>query len=211
MADILTAVTISDEIVRLGLVSKPCEQQPSIREEQIPVAESISQEDLENAKQSGYSHGFSEGFAEAEAKLASEFSHVKALIESIPAAIQESRLQLSDEIADIILLIIKQFFINQQQNKDSIALQINQLLNQLNDKQNIELSVHPKDLTLLQQGKLKIDAKACKNLRIVPDDNLRLGGCVVKSEHGVFDASIERQIDNLKQVLLQMKLGERFD
>lgn len=211
MADIFTTVTISDDIVRLGPVSEPCEQQALFEEEQIESAEIISEEDLENATQSGYNRGFSEGLAEAETKLACEFAQLKTLIENIPPAMTENRLQLSDEIADIVLLIIKQFFINQQQTKDSIALQINQLLNQLNDKQNIELSVHPKDLALLQQGKLKIDAKACKNLRIVPDDNLRLGGCVVRSDHGVFDASIERQIDNLKQVLLQMKLGEPLE
>lgn len=209
MAEIFKTVIISNEIVRPGSAPEPCEPAPA---EELPVhTRSISLEDLEHAAQEAYNKGYCEGLAEAEVKMADRVSQVTALLQNIPAAISDNRFQLSNEIADIVLLIIKQFFINQQQNKDHVALQINQIISQLNDKQNIELSLHPKDLTLLQQGQIRIDAKACKNLRITPDDNLRLGGCIVRSEHGVFDAGIERQIDNLKQVLLRMKTGEQIE
>lgn len=206
MADIFTAVTLSDDIVRIG---PDMESGGQLQTEETPaeVVKSISQEDLENAKLAGYSQGFSEGLAEAETKMTDQLSLLGTLLQNIPTAVRDNRLQLSGEIADIVLLITKQFFVNQQQNKDVLTQQVNQILSQLNDKQSIELSMHPQDLALLQQGKLKLNIKACNNLRIIPDDNLRLGGCVVRSEHGVFDASIERQIDHLKQVLLQMKSG----
>lgn len=209
MAEILREVIISDDIVLLKSFAQQPDPQPAptISDHATATVSVINHDDLENARQAGYLQGLSEGIAKTEAKMTDELSVLATLLQSIPAAINDRRMQLSDEIADIVLLITRQFFINQQLNKDGIALQINQTINQLNDKQNIELALHPEDLALLQQGLLKIDLKSCKNLRVIPDESLRLGGCIVKSEHGVFDASIERQIDNLKQVLLQMKQG----
>lgn len=209
MAEILREVIISDDIVSIQSFAQQSELQPavSINNQAVANVSVINDEDLENARQAGYQQGLSEGIAKTEARMTDELSVLNTLLQSIPTAINDRRMQLSDEIADIVLVISRQFFINQQLNKDSIALQINQTISQLNDKQNIELALHPNDLALLQQGLLKIDLKSCKNLRVIPDESLRLGGCIVKSEHGVFDASIERQIDNLKQVLLQMKQG----
>lgn len=209
MAEILREVIISDEVVSLKSIVQQPDPQPAFTHSDPAVAalSVINNDDLENARKAGYHQGLAEGITQTEAKMTDELSVLTTLLQNIPSTINDARRQLSDEIADIVLLITRQFFINQQLNKDSIALQIDQTINQLNDKQNIELALHPQDLALLQQGLLKIDLKSCKNLRVIPDENLRLGGCIVKSEHGIFDASIERQIDNLKQVLLQIKQG----
>jgi flagellar assembly protein FliH len=183
--------------------------------ETITHAETITDltlmDDLTLIKEHSFNQGFSEGLVQATAQIAEQKKTLNNLLQSIPAAISEHRLQLSTEIADIVLSIAQQFFIHQQQNKESIAQQITQTITQLNNKQNIELSLHPHDLALLQKGQIKINLKQCKNLRVIADDDLRLGGCVVRSEHGVFDAGIERQIDRLKHALLEIKNGETIE
>jgi flagellar assembly protein FliH len=180
---------------------------------QEPRAQSNKQEflsiNLEEIKNESYQIGFNQGYIEgldhSNLTLKKQINLVQTLLENIPTAISQNRQQLSSEIADIVLIIIQQFFINQQTNIEAIAKQINQTLTQLNNKHNIELALHPKDLALLQQGLLHLELSQCKGLRIVADEHLRLGGCRIKSEHGLFDAGIERQIDNLKQALLDIK------
>lgn len=151
---------------------------------------------------------FADGFAQATGQLTAQTTSLKALLHSIPKAINDNRLALAHDIADIVLVIVQQFFINQQHNVDAISQQINHVLQQLNQKQTIELVLHPHDLALLQQGKLTLDVGTSTNLRIISDEQLRLGGCLINSEHGLFDASIERQIDQLKQFLMQIKQGQ---
>lgn len=210
MAEIFKSVTISDEVVSL----KPKEAMTAIKKyEALPEkADDLSDELTQHIKEEAYQLGFKEGLVEGAAKekadTAEQLKLLNDLILCIPTAISDNRLQLSSEIADIVLIITQQFFINQQHSKDEIAKQINQILAQLNDKQNIELTLHPRDVVLLQNGLLNLDLKQCKNLRITPDETLRLGGCLIRSEHGVFDAGIERQIDSLKQALLQIKQGD---
>ncbi len=152
-----------------------------------------------------YSLGLTDGIAQENARLHDQFNTLDALLHSIPEAISENRRLLSAEIADIVLLIAHKLFINQQQNKDSIRHQITQIIDELNNKQSIEIALHPHELALIQQDGINIDTQSCKNLTLIPDVSLRLGGCIVKSAHGMFDAGIERQIDNLKQVLLHMR------
>lgn len=197
MAEVLKSCFISNDIVSIG--ARPL----------APIATPVPtpQLEIEEAYRKGLEQGLKEGQAHAYTQLKNRETTINELINSIPTAIENHRMRMSMEIADIILLIIQRFFINQQHNKEEIISQITHTLEQLNQKQNIELRLHPNDITLLQQSELNVQLKPYKNLRIIPDETLRLGGCIIHSEHGVFNASIERQIDNLKQVLLKIKNG----
>jgi len=188
MTNIFKRVMISEEIIYIG----------------IPPVDSIP-EPIEAVTPPPFIGALPDSLAEERALLQEKINTLSTLLHSIPQAISDNRQQLSSDIADIVLLVTSKFFINQQQNKNAITHQITQVLTQLNEKQNLEIALHPHDLALIQQGEITIDLRSCKNLRLKADDQLRLGGCMITSEHGVFDAGIERQIDNLKQVLLQMK------
>ncbi len=209
MADVFKHVLISGEMAYLAEPLRHPEYRdgsPVIQEVPHCVRDdAIIIRDNDKARDDGYSQGLTDGIDQEQARLHDQFSTLSALLHSIPEAISENRRILSAEIADIVLLIAHKLFINQQQNKESIAHQITQIIAELNNKQNIAIALHPRELALIQQGGIHIDTQACKNLTLLPDVSLRLGGCIVKSEHGVFDAGIERQIDNLKQVLLHMR------
>lgn len=211
MAEIFKTVTLSEDIVFLKPLESKLSEHISVTQENSEVINSkqdeLTAKEKEDLFQSAFSKGLQEGLEQAKNQMEEQTTLLNTLLNNIPNAISENRLHLSHEIADIVLVIAQQFFINQQNSKESISLQINQIINQLNDKQDIELSLHPQDLSLLQQGQLKINLNQCSNLRVIADESLKLGGCLIKSEHGVFDAGIERQIDRLKQVLLQIKQG----
>lgn len=212
MAEVIRSFNLSNELVYLrqslnNNVLDSIEADRVALDFQTKNLEQIKDE----ARDLGYHQGYSEGVAYQKVELQTQITQVQELLNQIPIAIAASRQQLSTEIADIVLIIVQQFFINQQISKEAIAHQINQTLTQINDKQEIELLLNPRDMELLQQGLIHLDLKTCKGLRIVPNEQLRLGGCQIKSEHGLFDAGIERQIDNLKQLLLQIKTGEAID
>lgn len=197
MAEILKNTQLSEDIVYLHavkpLVVESIETPLPVEEKPLPDLTAI------------FNQGLAEGVAQSTTQLQKESELLASLLDSIPQAIASNRLQLTEDIADIVLVIVQQFFINQQYSKEALAQQIQATIAQLNDKQTITLSLHPQDLLLLQKGQLPLDLKQYKNLRIMPDDSLRLGGCIITSDHGVFDASIEKQIDSLKQALLQIR------
>lgn len=203
MARILKNIVISDECIPLGLVQASVSERSPLHAE--PVKDEVNINDTEIVKQTRYAQGFSDGVAQERAMLSQHTSTLVRLIHSIPQSIIDNRQQLSSDIADMVLLIVSKFFIHQQQNREAIVHQINQVIMQLNEKQHLSVALHPHDLALLKQGEIKFDFKDHQQLQFTADDQLRLGGCIVTSEHGVFDAGIERQIDQLKDILLRMK------
>lgn len=212
MAEILTSMTLSPELHYLMPQSMQTDE-PALpaNQDDIDINEENSALVTEGIRQEAYESGIAQGRLQAAQDLAEQGKLLTALLQNIPESVTLLRQQMRDEIANIVLAIVQQFFIDQQHNRESVTLQINQIIARLNEKQSIELSLHPKDLALLQQGLLKLDIRPGKNFRVISSENLPLGGCIIKSEHGVFDASIERQIDNLKQVLLQIKSGEQHE
>ncbi|MDR3443410.1 MAG: FliH/SctL family protein [Legionella sp.] len=156
-----------------------------------------------------YDQGYLSGKTAERQLIEEELGQLKqqlaeALI-AIPQAVAQNRLDLSDEIAEIVLVISQQFFIENQHNAEALSQQINQILSQLNNKQTVELCLHPQEITALQNGVIQLDAAHLNGLKIKSDESLALGGYRIKTSHGLFDASIEKQIDKLKEVLLQLK------
>ncbi len=212
MAEVYKAVNHSTELYYFEHLSnqEPEESSPVKADEQsIEKTANLQEQAREKGYNLGFKQGLSEGLEKAKKQIEKENDEQRLqliqLLKAIPSAINENRLSLKSEIADFVLAITERFFIEQQQNKQAIAQQISSALHLVNDKQSLTLVLNPKDLTLLQKGELKIDFSLCQNLRIVADENLALGGCLIRSEHGVFDAGIEGQIERLKQALLQIK------
>ncbi len=190
-----------------------------VREEEEPcIADDIEQADearpftehaLTAAREEGYQSGYSEGWSQCllqeQAQSLKQTTALNRLIQGISSALSACRLEQSTEIANMVLAIAGQLFIHQQQDETAIVHQVTHLITHLNEKQHIHITLHPQDWTALQKSGFMDEMKHYTQLQFTPDEQLALGGCVMKSEHGVFDASIERQMENLKQVLLEMK------
>jgi len=201
MADILKNRQVGDEFFVI----------PSHNATPLPLKKEEAQSNpyqLEQEKEASFNQGFALGVEEGRLQALQEEREknnaLAALFISLPEAIHAHRITLSDEIANIVLVIAQQFFIEQQHNKNSILAQINQLLTHINSSETIDIALHPKAIAALGDTPLTLAPQA----KLVADDKLQLGGCIITSEHGVFDASIERQIDNLKQMLLQIKQAD---
>ena len=147
MAEILKSVQLSDDIVYLNA--------PKVL---LNVAsENDIEERLELARQKGYEQGCQQKATEAERSMSERAETFDRLLASIPNAINDNRLALSAEIADIVWNITQQFFIQQQLSKDTVASKVMEALEQLNEAQHIELFLHPNDLAFLQREKTQLD------------------------------------------------------
>ncbi|MCW8451427.1 FliH/SctL family protein [Legionella quinlivanii] len=212
MAELLKNIRVSGEKV---ILITNCNSSPD-NEKNNPdsTIEQLANSDdfLEEIRQ----QAFAAGFQAAETKYTEEnqckmqelemqSTVLKQLLDQIPVALKNYQETLRDQIADIVLLISKHFFSNQISSKEAIIFQIEQAINYLNHKENIEIFLHPQDLALVQQSKLKIDFSECRHLKFIPDETLILGGCRIRNDHGLIDASIEQQIDKLKRMLVQLR------
>lgn len=201
MASVIKQVTVSADAYVLGQIAIN-----NNLTDELPHTEETDTMDLQKQ---AYEQGYLDGKNEAEKLAIQEYSalkqHLQALISSIPDAIAKHRLGLNVEIAEIVAMISQQLFLEKQTSSDALTQQINQILLQINSKESLELQLHPQDLNALQKGTIQLSTNLSHKLTVKANPNLVLGGCLVKTEHGLFDGSIEKQIDKLKQVLIQIR------
>ncbi|MBA2655979.1 MAG: hypothetical protein H0U70_03240 [Tatlockia sp.] len=216
MAELFKRVILSEDLVLLG------EQDISLVKleklnaiEQAPEIPILKEQARETGFKLGFSQGHTEGIKQAQEQIKTEnlerLEQIHSLLQGISQALCQSRLALQNEVADIVLMISQQFFVHQQQQKGLIAEQILTALNQINDKQALTLLLNPKDFALLEQGELNMDLSSYPALCVKSDERLALGGCMIRCEHGLFDAGIERQIDCLKKELLDLKNRNHYE
>ena len=173
----------------------------------LPPEYSLTESQYEALKTEAWQEGYRLG-KEAQAAEDSPLplkSQLEALLSSFTEALHKARLASTDEIADVVLLIIERYFIDRQRDPQSLKLHIEHILSQINTKSQIELFLHPEDLNLLQKAHIKLDTSHLNGLKIKSQTDMALGGCLIKTEHGVFDGRLETQIDKLKTFLLQVK------
>jgi flagellar assembly protein FliH len=199
MAKIIKYGQLSQEITNQS--ERPLEDSALITASEKPISNEEIEGARENAFQAGYAQGIAVGCEQEREQTAEKVSLLNELINSIPSAIHDHQLQLSTDIANIVLMIVQEFFVAQQHDKQAITQRVLSILMQMKEHQAIEVILHSQDLARLQQDVFS----SYHNLRLTSSEHLRLGGCLIKSEHGLFDSSIERQIDNLKQALLDIR------
>ena len=72
----------------------------------------------------------------------------------------------------------------------------------------IKIRIHPNDLVLIRSENSQLDVEYCGELQWIPDSSLIYGGCVLETDHGVLDASLQTQLDELKKVLANSRQAE---
>lgn len=209
MAKIIKKALISLETITLGTTLPETSYEYNERDilNTTQLNETYLEELREQAFQQGFESGVNEGQNRAKQQIEGLKLDLENLLLSIPQAITQCRMELTNEIADIALLISQEYFAEQQRNPEALQAQINQILNQINNEQNIELCLHPEDIKLVQKANIQLETAHLNRLKIKADERLDLGGCLIKTEHGIFDASIETRIERLKDYLIQMKQG----
>ncbi len=190
----------------------PKETLPPLKAVQSRLSEDELQAQLQERFNEGLLQGRREGRElqgqETKAQIEQQKKELQQLIQQIPAELIKARHQLKEESATLVLTIVERLLIQRQLDKGWIFEQVNLLLNELNKNQQVELFMHPNDLARLQQGDFLLQTKGIKGITIAADEQLRLGGCRLKTDQGYFDLNIEKQIDRLKKLLLKIQLGE---
>ncbi len=162
---------------------------------------SRAQEEAVQIKEAAYQEGYNQGLERAQADLVAFKSNIGAFMSSekrVFDAIAPDLIEISLEIAkkiikhevqidpQIVIDTVMDIMKNIPKNEPKIIIKVNPVQSQY-VKDNL-----PEQLTLLG-----VESK----LSIVSDDNISEGSCIVQTNNGVVDASIEAQLEIVQNAL----------
>lgn len=165
---------------------------------------SRAREEAQNIKEAAAKEGYQEGLMQAKADI----EDVKNAITSFAGAKQEVFEYIAPDILEISVEIAQKIIKKELQQDPTIILDnIMEILKGLSKEETkITLRVNPSQVSLLKSeipnvmSNVGLDAKVL----IVPDDTIMEGGCMVTTNNGVIDATIETQLAVISEALKEI-------
>lgn len=153
------------------------------------------QAQLAEARQAGYKDGYRDGLVALENFKQSYAAQVTAQVAAIAAAFRAQldamEQQLARGLSQVAVEIARQAVRSELTTRPQLIEAVAQeaLSSLVHSARHIRVHLHPDDHQLLTtQGQLDLDAR---DARLMSNPDITRGGCIVESDIGVIDASIE--------------------
>lgn len=170
-------------------------QRPAPPEPEAPSAEAVLAEATGAARKSGYQDGYRDGLVALEGFKQSYASQVTAQLAAVTQSYMEQLDALQQQMAQALAVsatqLARQMVRSEVTQRPEVVVTVAQEAVDalLLSARHITLRVNPDDVALVSQG--AADVLAARGARIVSDGAVSRGGCLVESDIGVVDATVE--------------------
>jgi len=160
-----------------------------------PAATESTSVQVQAARQAGYQDGYRDGLVALEAfkqSYAQQLTaQVGALMQGWQAKLDALEVSLADQVAQVSIALARQVLRSELAVRPELVAAVVQeaLAGTLASARQVAVHVNPADHALIAAH--ADEAVAARGARLVPDAAVARGGCIVESEVGVIDASVE--------------------
>ena len=125
------------------------------------------------------------------------------------ARCNEYYLQVEQKMTGVVLDAVRKI-INSFDDVDTTASVVREALQLVSNQKQVILHVHPEQVTEVREKVSSIlsDFPEVGYVEVIADARLKNGGCILETEVGIIDASIDGQLQALKQAITK-QLSER--
>ena len=194
----------SGSFIPLDLVGS---KQEVVIDEGPPCIE-ITEIDLDQRIAEAFNNGLKEGKELAERGLINVFRALRASSETIHNLRDKIFRESEDEIINLIMLVARKVIINEvTENRAILASVVRNAIVDLSARDEITVRINPDDYQLVTSGRDELLLKELLNehLSIKPDPSVAAGFCLVDTEMGTIDASLDGQLEQLYRSLLEQR------
>ena len=155
---------------------------------------------MNNAREQGYNEGMKQAedeIAQHKAKLDADYAMHK---QAVTKEYEQLKAQLEPEIVAVVSdLFTKVALTVAEDNKDIILHLVNGVLKNAENSREFIIKVAPEDYKFMinNQGKLYLAMNKEVSVDIVEDANLKHNECLVETDGGVFNCSLDIELNNL--------------
>ncbi|MGI6065991.1 MAG: FliH/SctL family protein [Bacillota bacterium] len=162
----------------------------------------------EEGRQKGYREGFARGLTEGKEKglnqLADAYRQALQVLDQAENFRVNTTKELEPEIVKLaVAMAEKIIFAKLAKDGEAIVSIVRQGIKQLAAPKQINIFVHPSDgeKLLAQQRILQAEVPDSVPLKIIVKNDLAPGSCLIETDKGTVDASVQTQIKELKKTL----------
>jgi len=163
----------------------------------------------EKAYQEGYDLGLIEGgekaFQETKAALLERMSSMEHFLKRLEDL--KSHLMVDNEAAlvKVVFLIAKKIAMRDlEENRDAVWEILQHVIQEFQNDERLVVRLNAADLAFLETLQEKSGQKfeSLKRIKFITDDNIKPGGCLIDTEYGNVDATLDERVERTWQTLL---------
>jgi len=189
-----------ESVNREEILNEAREEADRILEEARKEADAFKRQAFDSAEKEGYNMGYSKGLQEIE-QMKKDLEYQKAQMEQ---DYHKELEKMEPVLVDVILEVVESVFqIQFAEKKDFVLHLLQATLNKIEGSKDYLIRVSKDDFVLLTEKKNDIQAQLPRNsvLEIVEDLTLVKNQCLVETDGGVFDCSLDTQLESLTRDL----------
>lgn len=191
---------VLENVNREEILNEAREEAERILDEARQEAEAYRRQTFDAAEKEGYNMGYSKGLQEVEQMK----KEIESQREQLEQDYQKELEKMEPVLVDVILEVVESVFqIQFAEKKDFVMHLLQATLNKIEGSKDYLIRVSKEDFALLTEKKNDIQAQLPRNsvLEIVEDLTLVRNQCLVETDGGVFDCSLDTQLDSLTRDL----------
>ncbi len=186
-----------------NIINKAKEQAEMI----IQDAKSQANEVLESARSKGEEDGWEEGFSRGEEEVNRLITRLNRILSSTiqkrNEVVEEAEAQIIDIIVAVARKVVKTIT---ETHKNIVVEQIKQALSKLKGRAEITIRINVEDLMMTTKHKKDFIqmVEGIENVKILEDNSVDKGGCIINTDFGSIDARISSQLSELEQKIKEI-------
>lgn len=165
----------------------------------------------DEAKISGYEEGLKKGREDAVREVSSIVESMKKSIESLNDIREEFFGKAEKEMVDLVTLVSSEIVLREiKEDENIISDLLRKAVEEIHIQQKITVHINPADLDNVRhiEEKLIEEVEAIKGVEFVSDKKVTQGGCVIETNVGTLDATVENRLMALHRNLRE-QLGKK--
>lgn len=158
------------------------------------------------AQSEGYETGFNAGESQALSIYEGKLTEARHLLEQAQDEVEQSIERNEPFLIELALSIVRRVLKSELEHENTLATMLAQILQEVKDMELIKVYVHPSWYKKLVDSKAELQQQlpACQDFRIIPDAQRNETECVIVTNAGRLDASLDTQLHELKQQLMRV-------
>lgn len=170
-------------------------------EELEQLREEIDSE-RQNAAETGYDEGYEKGLADAESEIADRVRQLDELIFNVKEKIDERIYENRDAMVEIAFAAITKMLGELLPTKEGAIAAVRNAIQFVSNRDKLIFRVSERDYQLIKDNASQITSNSdSSDIKIIPDNQVQLGGCILESSSGGLDSRLEIQLNTLIKTL----------
>ncbi|MCM3149417.1 flagellar assembly protein FliH [Bacillus sp. FSL W8-1143] len=161
---------------------------------------------IEEAKQAGYQEGFQKGEADAMSQYRSILDQANDIVSLAKQDYEEKIESSAEKIVELAFELAKRVWYSAEDTKDQFLALVKQVISEVKEYDDISIYVDPEHYDHVMEYKDELIRILQKDthLAIYSDEKAPKGTCYVETSFGKVEASVDTQMNQLKEKLLEV-------